>query len=210
MRSISLKPRERTAFTLVELLVVIGIISILAVILMAGSQGFTTSQRQVKCSNNLRQIGLAIAQYASDHDQSIPIRNNADWIKPEPDGIWTYLYGDSDIWAHWPKFSGTVYRCPTLEAKNDPGTSYGMNSIIGGNFKEPIKLSKIVHRSQTMIVLESHGIIVQPPGGENGPMNLEPRHGKNINILYLDGHVEAMPFDSVPLDPESPFWSING
>jgi prepilin-type N-terminal cleavage/methylation domain-containing protein/prepilin-type processing-associated H-X9-DG protein len=63
---------RRKAFTLIELLVVIAIIAILAAILFPVFSRAREKARQSSCGSNLRQVQLAIAQYAQDYDERHP------------------------------------------------------------------------------------------------------------------------------------------
>ncbi|MEM8717044.1 MAG: DUF1559 domain-containing protein, partial [Cyanobacteria bacterium P01_G01_bin.4] len=103
----------RSAFTLVELLVVIAIIGILVGLLLPAVQAAREAARRMSCTNNLKQIGLALLNYESAH-RAFPAQSSA----PGPGrqhvavrGSWftaalpfveqAGLYRSFDPTAHW-------------------------------------------------------------------------------------------------------------
>ena len=98
----------RRGFTLVELLVVIAIIGVLVALLLPAVQAAREAARRAQCVNNLKQIGLAVHNYASQH-RKVPAACYQDetptWlvlILPFMEQSATY-----DLWElkakwHWP------------------------------------------------------------------------------------------------------------
>lgn len=92
--------RRRRGFTLIELLVVIAVIAVLIALLLPAVQQARERARAVQCSNNLKQIGLALHNYEGSHRLFPPsFLRQEDGNPPPPTGGSALQYR-----SHWTGF----------------------------------------------------------------------------------------------------------
>ena len=95
------KRPNHPAFTLVELLVVIGIIALLISILLPALSKARESANKVKCMSNLRQIGLAEFQYANDNKGYYTAGARQGLQRPDDFVYWQQPGANWDTSAGW-------------------------------------------------------------------------------------------------------------
>ncbi len=197
MKEYGFKRRNAQAFTLVELLVVIGIIAVLISILMPSLSKARYNANRTACMSNLRQIGIAMSLYASENDGwwPCPMGRGGDW-GGGAQGSWDirllpYL-GTKVTWNHaaaelpWENVRPNVFRCPLDTTENDPNQwwapvprrSYNINWGIY-EFTD----YSFAHPSAFYPPWENGGARI-PNGGAFRPGSLVPDHMSNGGKIF--------------------------
>ena len=208
---------DNMAFTLIELLIVIAIISILAGMLLPALKNAKDAAKKTICLSNQKQIGLGTMMYAGDYNNLVP----------------TYGVSDGDMWDNFvglldPYVSGkqrNPYYCNLWLCPNDPstdgawwgGVSYGINyglyTLCPGYIASGppaaycARLDKLGAPSATLYIAE-HGKLEEMgtnwsnqqyplvgPGNCYGWGALGDYHGSiangMTNVLFADNHAES-------------------
>jgi prepilin-type N-terminal cleavage/methylation domain-containing protein/prepilin-type processing-associated H-X9-DG protein len=189
------------AFTLVELLVVIGIIAILIAMLMPALGKAREGARRVNCMSNMRQLTTAWVAYAqANKGRLVPAENF--------DEGWADAGNDDDavrrgLLYPWVP-DARVYRCP-----NDPiqknERSYSVNTFCNGQIKEipsARNIAQIRHTSRTMVFVEEFdrrgynlGSFLMFNSGDVWIDYPVSWHNRGGCISFADGHVEYFRWD---------------
>jgi len=110
---------KKNYFTIIELLVVIGIIGLLAAIMFPVLNKVRMNAKKSSCLNNLHQIGVAVNTYVNEYDSHLPV------CKRAPDGPEDPFSVVNTIRIN----SKDIYKCPgDTNAKYDGKTYFGKYS----------------------------------------------------------------------------------
>jgi prepilin-type N-terminal cleavage/methylation domain-containing protein/prepilin-type processing-associated H-X9-DG protein len=220
---------KRSAFSLIEILVVIGIISILTSLLMPALSKSRRSAMAIQCESNLRQLGIALNIYADQHEGNFPtwsgFESYPNGVSPEdnPDLLgWT-----EQIMPNFVPPDNPIYKCPEFPAEaqidyfldcrwlfvhspplrclHRSDIKLSSQFILGGDctcrefYPPPYGIDQ-THPTATDCDKTDESIKALVFKGEPGGLNMHP--GGN-NVLFADQHVETFP----AFDPQKMTYS---
>jgi len=186
--------RSTKAFTLVELLVVIGIIAVILSVLLPAMSVLRQSATSTACLSNLRQMAAAATDYALRNGGSYP---PAQWTDPADFSAmrgWDFakrggqVTGPGFLWAPTPVTA--AQQCPAFDggaqSAGDAYTGYNYNtSYVGrgtGESDSPARVARVKRPSRTLLFGDGQWKL-----GANKYMRSPLRSPTEDPVVYADG-----------------------
>lgn len=195
--------RIERGFTLIEILVVIGIISLLIAITVPAMARSREQARAVACRSNLSQLGKALLMYAQTYGGVLPYEDRGEEISAGR----ICWFDAIDKQLSKAKADRQVKICPTVRL-DDPNAeeSYRMNSKLNeSSLKTDPEKQKWLKPYRKLDTLDRPGATVilfdGDVGGDTkswkgrwrlGDDDVNYRHNSYANLLFGDWHVEGL------------------
>ncbi len=212
-----MKTVRRRAFTLTELLVVIGIIALLIAIALPVIGGVRKRAQATTCLSNTKQYALAMQAYTQDYDGNYPIESTALYIKGHSEA------GDVIDWYQLllPYTKGKSLHCPLRELRDNEietisTVGYAMNSDLNDDVVGDKDSKYSTGKNEAIILFQSRqvtlfdarvGITARntpdfkfPEENEDGRLRKLTagyvRHNGGGNYAFADGHAKWFRYQS--------------
>ena len=198
---------RRHGFTLIELLVVIAIIAILAAILFPVFAQAREKARQTQCTNNMKQIGLAVIQYIQDYDERFPMslyettQNNQRCLFTVYHAIYAYKKNIDIVVCPSDRQAFDIVQAfgqlgaPVCPLQNFRYTGYIFNWCVfeNGFVQRVLNPNPVVSQAQIEYVVETSmlydGTLGPPPTLQS---YLQARHNGLGVANFADGHARTV------------------
>jgi prepilin-type N-terminal cleavage/methylation domain-containing protein/prepilin-type processing-associated H-X9-DG protein len=178
--NVSSRARTGRAFTLVELLTVIGIIALLAALLLPALGRTKAEARATACLSNLHQVGIALQIYVQDNNNKLPVMRD---VPTDPAVAATNTFPAINAVLAAQLGDTNVLRCPSdwQQFFELTGSSYSWNSLLNGEDADHLKIFNIPFSPQAIPVVFDKE-------------NFHKARGANraVNYLYADGHIKNL------------------
>jgi len=200
------KNGRRGAFTLVELLVVIGIIALLIAILLPSLARVRESAKNAQCLSNLRQLGMVYQFYANDNKDQIPIgyEGGSPWTGyficangkeyPLMGCLFQGKYLDAPQAFYCPSQNDPRWQYATAENVYPPPAPGGQHTRAGYTCRPTIQWSgsKPLERMPKMTQMKNKAILSDIVGIPQSAPDFTSVHHKKINVMYGDRSVRSV------------------
>lgn len=194
----SLYSPAKKAFSLIELLVTIAIISVLATITIPVVNRSRLAAQDTRCLGNLRQIGTAALLFAADNDNFFP---NGNIRSTNENGTTTFITWPITLAPYLGKEtkSNWVIVCPSSERQPQGSAQpqYSANQLIlTGTGQAPIHMSRVTRNPGNIIML-ADGVL---RNGSGRTIPYQAHAGLNMSGAGLNVNAGSNPEAYVPVD----------
>jgi len=193
------RPPTHRAFTLIELLTVVGIIMLLAALILQAIGRAREKGRQVSCASNLRQIGQSIAMFASDNNRSVPYATTNVLAAA---GIFDRSNRSFGLLSNYLSRSTSVFRCPSDTRRLSAVVTNFTSFLVISNacsYSHARTMSWGIGFENAIVSLDRVGTgtnnfnLLSPTNGVAGATWATSNHKRAGNILFGDGRVATHP-----------------
>lgn len=210
-----LLPIRQQGFSLTELLVIIGLVLVLAMVATPAYSRLTQVRDDASCLSNLRQIGVAVLNYANENHGLLPgpmpasqrASYTSHQITKAPNSLLQYIAPYLGLLPPPKRQMASVFQCPAQlklrMEEDDPVYYLHRDTLLPDGTRQrpfgfrasnqttaqPMKLPNIIRPGATVAIFDTNG------PGAHPEVHLQTR-----NVLFIDGHTERVTRDRLAFD----------